>query len=53
MADTPKSAATETRLKSGKPTLRTIADLTGFAVTTVSRAEQRPADFGRDPQARP
>ncbi|MCV9961585.1 LacI family transcriptional regulator [Pararhizobium sp. BT-229] len=25
-------------LKTGKPTLRTIADITGFAVTTVSRA---------------
>lgn len=38
MADTPKSPSGEARLKSGKPTLRTIADLTGFAVTTVSRA---------------
>ncbi|CAN7491215.1 LacI family transcriptional regulator [Rhizobium sp. LjRoot98] len=38
LVDTPKSAAAETRPKSGKPTLRTLADLTGFAVTTVSRA---------------
>ena len=38
MADTPKSSVPGTRLKSAKPTLRTIADLTGFAVTTVSRA---------------
>lgn len=38
MVDTPKPAAAETRPKSGKPTLRTLADLTGFAVTTVSRA---------------
>lgn len=38
MADTPESAPSRARPKSGKPTLRTIADLTGFAVTTVSRA---------------
>ncbi|CAN7275556.1 LacI family transcriptional regulator [Pararhizobium sp. LjRoot235] len=38
MADTPKSAPSESIRKSGKPTLRTIADITGFAVTTVSRA---------------
>ena len=38
MADTPEPAPSRARPKSGKPTLRTIADLTGFAVTTVSRA---------------
>jgi len=35
--DTPKTTTARSR-KSGKPTLRTIADLTGLAVTTVSRA---------------
>ncbi|MEZ2131550.1 MULTISPECIES: LacI family transcriptional regulator [unclassified Sinorhizobium] len=41
MNDTPKSARTESSdvfQGRGKPTLRTIADLTGLAVTTVSRA---------------
>ncbi len=38
MTDTPKELASPTILKSGKPTLRTISELTGFAVTTVSRA---------------
>ncbi|MBP1861371.1 LacI family transcriptional regulator [Rhizobium herbae] len=39
MADTPKPMAPEqTTARHVRPTLRTIADLTGFAVTTVSRA---------------
>lgn len=40
MADPSKPAPSENRpaKKRGKPTLRTIADLTGLAVTTVSRA---------------
>jgi LacI family transcriptional regulator len=38
LAETPKSTPVDAPLKAAKPTLRTIADLTGFAVTTVSRA---------------
>jgi LacI family transcriptional regulator len=39
LADTPKSPAPEQpTARHVRPTLRTIADLTGFAVTTVSRA---------------
>jgi LacI family transcriptional regulator len=38
LADAPRSTLSESRLKSDKPTLRTISDITGFAVTTVSRA---------------
>lgn len=34
----PKTADEHGRPKSGKPTLRTIAELTGLAVTTISRA---------------
>lgn len=38
MADTLNPPARAKKARSGKPTLRTISDLTGFAVTTVSRA---------------
>lgn len=38
MKDTGKTSTSRTTPKSGKPTLRTISELTGFAVTTVSRA---------------
>ena len=38
MTDTPKDFAAPRILKRGKPTLRTISQITGFAVTTVSRA---------------
>lgn len=38
LTDLPKNLAVTTTLKSGKPTLRTISEMTGFAVTTVSRA---------------
>jgi LacI family transcriptional regulator len=36
--DTGKTSTSRATPKSGKPTLRTISELTGFAVTTVSRA---------------
>lgn len=38
LTDTPKAPPTDAPLKAAKPTLRTIAELTGLAVTTVSRA---------------
>lgn len=36
--EVPESTVTTPRSRSGKPTLRTVAERTGFAVTTVSRA---------------
>ncbi len=38
MTDTPRGMVPQAIPKSGKPTLRTISQITGFAVTTVSRA---------------
>ncbi|CAN7383157.1 LacI family transcriptional regulator [Pararhizobium sp. LjRoot238] len=38
--------------KSGKPTLRTIADITGFAVTTVSRALSNAPQISLDTRKR-
>ncbi|MEK1929523.1 MAG: LacI family transcriptional regulator [Pararhizobium sp.] len=52
MADTPKSAPSESIRKSGKPTLRTIADMTGFAVTTVSRALSNAPQISLDTRKR-
>ena len=52
MVDTPKSAPSESIRKSGKPTLRTIADLTGFAVTTVSRALSNAPQISLDTRKR-
>jgi LacI family transcriptional regulator len=52
LADTPKSAPSESVRKSGKPTLRTIADLTGFAVTTVSRALSNAPQISLDTRKR-
>lgn len=52
MADTPKSAPSESIRKSGKPTLRTIADITGFAVTTVSRALSNAPQISLDTRKR-
>jgi LacI family transcriptional regulator len=52
LADTPKSAPSESLRKSGKPTLRTIADLTGFAVTTVSRALSNAPQISLDTRKR-
>jgi len=39
-------------LKGGKPTLRTIADITGFAVTTVSRALSNAPQISLDTRKR-
>ncbi len=39
-------------LKTGKPTLRTIADITGFAVTTVSRALSNAPQISADTRRR-
>ncbi|WP_222857157.1 LacI family transcriptional regulator [Rhizobium herbae] len=52
MPDTPKSARSESVLKGGKPTLRTIADITGFAVTTVSRALSNAPQISLDTRKR-
>jgi LacI family transcriptional regulator len=52
LVDTPKSAPSESIRKSGKPTLRTIADLTGFAVTTVSRALSNAPQISLDTRKR-
>jgi LacI family transcriptional regulator len=52
LADTPKSTPSESLRKSGKPTLRTIADLTGFAVTTVSRALSNAPQISLDTRKR-
>lgn len=52
MADTPKSVLSESIRKSGKPTLRTIADITGFAVTTVSRALSNAPQISLDTRKR-
>jgi LacI family transcriptional regulator len=52
LPDTPKSAPSESMLKGGKPTLRTIADITGFAVTTVSRALSNAPQISLDTRKR-
>ncbi len=52
MPDTPKPAPSESMLKGGKPTLRTIADITGFAVTTVSRALSNAPQISLDTRKR-
>ncbi len=43
---------TETQKKRAKPTLRTIAELSGLAVPTVSRALNDAPDIGKETKAR-
>ncbi len=52
MADTPRSTAPEQQARHVRPTLRTIADITGFAVTTVSRALSNAPQISADTRRR-